>query len=761
MIGRTLGHYRVSAQLGAGGMGEVYQAHDLRLGRDVALKILPESVSADPSRLERFQREARALAALDHPNIVTIFSVEEAEGVHFLTMELVRGRDLEAIRRQGSLSVPRFLDVARQLVNALESAHQRGVIHRDLKPANVMVTDDGRVKVLDFGLAKQVDARGDSDETALQTESGIVMGTAPYMSPEQVQGHPLDQRSDIFSLGVVLHELATGERPFRGTNQAALSSAILRDDPPPITTADTRLPEALANIVLRCLRKEARDRFQTAREAGVALATMDSRSASRPPTSVRSFKTVLVLPFVNRSPDPENEYFADGLTEEVIADLSGLSALRVISRNSAMTLKGTTKDTPTLARALNVTHLVTGSVRRSGQALRVTAELVDAQADAPIWSEKYSGTVEDVFGIQERISRRIVAALKLTLTESEERKRAERPSENPIVWECYQRARQEMYRWTPEAFARAHRLVDDALGIVGDNPLLLATKGQIFWMGVNTNLTPAEEGLPRASESAARALALDPALPLAIGLRGLVAGLSGRPEDALPDLHRAYGLSPGDANLLTEFCRYSNTSGLQSHRTLVDRAVQIDPLSPITWLVVSTYHWVNGHVGEIAAPALRAVEMTSAASMMHVIAAWQVASDGRRDEAVAILDRVGRTAAGTAVAAGVQFLTAALAGSGANALPDPDQMRATLRNEFAACFMADAYALAGQTDDALEWLRTSIRYGLINYPFLTEHDPFLRPLRSDPRFQALMEEVRPRWEAVVDWERRTVAADPS
>ena len=760
MIGRTLGHYRVSAQLGAGGMGEVYQAHDNRLGRDVALKVLPASVSADPSRLERFQREARALAALDHPNIVTIYSVEEVEGVHFLTMELVRGSDLDSARRQGQWPLSRLVEIARQLASALEAAHERGVIHRDLKPANIMLTDDGRVKVLDFGLAKQIDTRTDADETALQTESGIVMGTAPYMSPEQVQGQALDQRSDIFSLGIVLHELATGQRPFRGPNPAALSSAILRDDPPPITSVDGRLPDALADVVLRCLRKEPRDRFQTAGEAGVALAMLEGRSASGTSAARPTVKTVLVLPFVNRSPDPENEYFADGLTEEVIADLSGLSALRVISRNSTMTLKGTTKDSRTLAKELSVTHLVTGSVRRSGQALRVTAELVDALTDSPVWSDKYSGTVEDVFGIQEEISRKIVDALRLTLTASEERKRVARPTENPFVWECYQRARQEMYRWTPESFERAHRLVDDALAIVGEDPLLFAAKGQICWMGVNTNLSPAEEGLSRASEYAKRALALDPDLPLAIGLRGLVAGLGGRPEAALPDLHRAYGLSPGDANLLTELCRYSNTSGLRSHRTLVDRAVQIDPLTPITWLVVSTYHWVNGHTDDIAAAALRAVEMAPAASMLHVVGGWQVAAAGRRDDAVAILERVARTAAGTPVAAGVRFLAAALTGSSAGALPAPDRMRATLRNEFAACFMADAYALVGRTDDAIEWLRASIRYGLINYPFLTEHDPFLVPLRSDPRFQALMDEVKPRWESAVAWER-SVSGSPA
>ncbi len=772
MIGRTLGHYQIVAKLGEGGMGEVYRAHDSRLCRDVAFKVLPASVSADPERLERFQREARALAALDHPNIVTIFSVEHVDGVHFLTMELVKGRDLDAFRRESGLPLARLLDVARQLAGALHAAHERGIIHRDLKPANVMVSDDGRVKILDFGLAKQAveeaGAGGRPHEpaasamTALQTESGIVMGTAPYMSPEQIQGLPLDRRSDIFSLGVVLHELATGGRPFRGSNPAALSSAILRDDPPPITTVDTRLPGALAAAVLRCLEKDPRERFQTAAEAAAAIGAIDAAGPgrdARSPVSAAS-RAVLVLPFANRSPDPEHEYFADGLTEEVIADLSQLSALRVISRNSAMTLKGTAKDTRTLARELSVTHLVTGSVRRAGQALRVTAALVDAAGDATIWSEKYSGTVDDVFGIQEEISRKIVAALKVTLTDREERRRAGRPTEDPVVWECYQRARQEMYRWTPDAFERAHRLVDDALAIVGPNPLLFATKGQIYWMAVNANLAPDDSQLGLASECVQRALGLAPELPQAIAVRGLVAGLSGRPEHALPDLYRACGRSPADANLLAELCRYSNTAGLQAHVTLVDHLVEIDPLTPITPLVVSTYHWVKGHAGEIAAPARRAAGMASGTSMLHVVAGWQIAAAGFPEEAVTILERVRRTASAAPMAANIDFLVGALTGS-ATAPAEAAGTRAAMRNEFTACFMADACALVGQVDAALEWLRTAVGYGLINYPFLAEHDPFLAGIRREPGFQALLGDVKPRWDGVVDWERRARAAQSS
>ena len=395
-------------------------------------------------------------------------------------------------------------------------------MHRDLKPDNVMLTEDGRVKVLDFGLAKQAgpDVEASAEHTVLGTQSGVVMGTPAYMSPEQVMGQPLDHRSDIFSLGILIHELATGRRPFAADNHALLASAILRDDPPALTDADPQWPAALAQVVLTCLKKDPAHRFQSMTAVSDAIRAVRS-DGSGPTVATPAVKTVVVLPFANRSGDPDNEYFSDGLTEEVIADLSRVAALRIISRNSSMTLKGTTKNSATLARELGVSHLVTGSVRRAGTALRVTAELVDARSDAPIWSDKYSGTADDVFGIQEEIARKIVAALKVALTDSESRQIAERPIADTVAYDCYLRARREMYGWTPESAVRAHQLVDEALAIVGDVPLLLATKGFLHWNDVNTNLVAAEDGLGQASELAARALALDPHLPLAIFVRGV------------------------------------------------------------------------------------------------------------------------------------------------------------------------------------------------------------------------------------------------
>jgi len=756
MIGQTLAHYRITAAIGAGGMGEVYRATDNKLGRDVALKVLPAELAENPQRRERFQREAKALAALDHPGIVTVYSVEEADGVHFLTMQLVDGQPLSELIPTGGLALERVLKIGGELAQALAAAHEKGIVHRDLKPANVMLTRDSRVKILDFGLAK-VGAPESSSDSSLPTETptsdGVVMGTVPYMSPEQVQGRPLDHRSDIYSLGAVLYEMATGRRPFDADSPAGLMSAILRDAAPPLASLRSDVPAELERVIGACLQKDPGARPKSALEIFTTPVRADAISDPAPARIL----AVAVLPFVNRSADPGNDYFSDGLTEEVITDLARIQTLRVISRNSAMALKGTTRDTPSIARELNVTHVVSGSVRTAGDALRVTVELVDAARDAPIWSEKYSGTLADVFGIQEEIARKIVAALKLKLTPSEQRQAAERPIPNVVAYDACLRARQEMYHWTPESSRRAHRLIDEALAIVGDVPLLLATKGQLYWNEVNINLAGAE-GLAQAEAMAARALALDAELPLATFVRGLVAGLRGQPERALPDLYRAHELAPSDAHMLAEVIRFSITAGLREIGPLVDRLLAIDPLTAVTFLCVNGYHWANGNGKEAAAATRRAIELAPEPSMLHALAGWQIADGDFRDEGADILRRVARAGAGTSLGTWSAFLVHALAGDHETALGLASALEGAVSNEIAAVHTAQAFALLGRDDDALRWLRTAIRLGFVNHPALTEHSPFLAGLRDHPEFRELMGTVKERWQALVEWERQYRAA---
>ena len=418
-----LSHYRINAAIGAGGMGEVYRATDTKLGREVALKVLPPDVACDPKRLARFQREARAVAALNNPHIVTIHSVEEADGVHFLSMELVEGQALHRLIPANGLPVQRIIKIASELAEALAAAHEKGIVHRDLKPANVMVTDDGRVKVLDFGLAKDIH-RDDPGDTTLTLASltcvGIVMGTPAYMSPKQISGRTLDHRTDIFSLGIVLHEMATGRRPFEGRSSAELTSSILRDDPPLVTDVRADLPSDLARVIRRCLEKDPRHRVQTVRDISNEfrdLARVASRSTpaeldSGAPRAAEGF-WVAVLPFKYRGSQPELEALTDGMTEEIITGLSRFSYLRVIARSSTAKYSSEPGDIRAIGKELGARYVMEGSLRQAGSRLRIATQLVDASSGAGLWGETYDRPFrpEAMFELTDDVVPRIVSTV--------------------------------------------------------------------------------------------------------------------------------------------------------------------------------------------------------------------------------------------------------------------------------------------------------------------------------------------------------------
>ncbi|MGA7350361.1 MAG: protein kinase [Acidobacteriaceae bacterium] len=428
--GDKLGHYTILAPIGAGGMGEVFRAHDPRLDRDVAIKVLPAAMARDPDRLARFQREARSVAALNHPHIVTIYSVEEAAGVHFLTMELVTGQPLDRIIPAQGLPFEQIVDIAGSLADALAAAHDKGIVHRDLKPANVMVARDGRVKVLDFGLAKDVSdaAPYAATRTSLgNTQAGMVMGTPAYMSPEQVSGRPLDHRTDIFSLGVVLHEMSTGRPPFAGASAAELISAILRDTPAPLTDLRPDFPADLARIVRRCLEKDPRHRVQTARDVANEfrdLARQSPLKAPAPGTASRTIPAadsgsarsdegfwVAVLPFKSAGSNADLASLADGLTEDIVTGLSRFSYLRVIARSSTARLTKDAPDIRSAGRELGARYVMEGTLRQAGPRLRLAVQLVDALTGAHLWAENYERpfTPDALFELQDDLVSRIVS----------------------------------------------------------------------------------------------------------------------------------------------------------------------------------------------------------------------------------------------------------------------------------------------------------------------------------------------------------------
>ncbi len=627
-------------------MGEVYRATDTKLGRDVALKILPAEMAVDSGRLERFRREARTLAALDHPGIVGVYSVEEAEGVHFLTMQLVEGRSLDTVLAPGGLALPRFFEIAVPLAEALSAAHERGIVHRDLKPANVMVTGDGRVKVLDFGLAK-LEAPDSGDFTSSPTESrayltteGQVFGTAAYMSPEQARGERVDARSDVFSLGIVFYQMLTGERPFAGRNAADMISAILRDDPLPVTDRRAELPPELARVLRRCLEKDPLDRYQTSRDVyndlkeiqagassgarpsppsegiasptaagrgpawrgaafaaaavivlGVAafLATRSGapRPAPRGPEAVKEpgvIRSIAVLPLDNYSGDPTQDYFAEGMTDELTADLATISQLRVISRGSAMQFKGKQRPpTPEIGRILNVDAIVEGSVLRSGDKVRITAQLIDARADRHLWAKSFERNSRDVLALQDEMASAIAREIHVQLTPDERSRLAHAPSVNAEAHDAYLKGRYFFNRPSDENLKKAIEQFEEA--VKRDPKFAPAFSGlsdAYLWAAFNEGVLTAAEANPRAKEAAEKAIQLDDASAEAhTSLAVYKIWYQFDWDGSEAEFRKAFALNPNYAFAHDQFGLGLAFQGrLDESVAEGKRAAELDPLSP-------------------------------------------------------------------------------------------------------------------------------------------------------------------------------------
>jgi non-specific serine/threonine protein kinase len=421
MIGRTISHYRIFTKLGNGGMGVVYKAKDMRLDREVALKFLCDGLAQNQQALERFRREAKAASALNHPNICTVYDVGEESGKTFIVMEFLDGVALKDLIGGHPMELDRLAEISREIADALAAAHAKNIIHRDIKPANIFISEGGHAKVLDFGLSKiVVPTKAKSEFTTLTvTQTGMVMGTLPYLSPEQLHGRQVDHRTDIYSLGAVLYEMATGQGPFVGATTAELISSILRDTPKPVSGLRAELPVALERIIERCLAKEPAERYASAEELHGTLELLRRETSpglpavSLPGTSAEA--SIAVLPFTNISADPENEFLAEGITEEVINALTQIKELRVAAGTSALSFKGMRVDRRIVGERFNVKTVLKGSVRKVGSRVRITAQLINVSDGYHLWSERYDRELQDVFEVQDDISRAIANRLKVDL----------------------------------------------------------------------------------------------------------------------------------------------------------------------------------------------------------------------------------------------------------------------------------------------------------------------------------------------------------
>jgi len=643
LVGQTLSHYRIIDKIGVGGMGEVYRATDTKLGRDVALKVLPPDLARDPDRLARFRREARAVATLNHPHIVTIFSVEETDGVHFLTMEMVDGRSLDRLIPESGLPVERVLHIATAIAEALAAAHEKGIVHRDLKPANVMVTSDGRVKVLDFGLAKdtQEEKVGDATLTSSgHTAVGMVMGTPAYMSPEQIAGRAVDHRTDIFSLGILMYEMATGRRPFGGTSLGEMASSTLRDTPQLVTEVRTDLPGELARLIRRCLEKDLRYRVQSARD--VANEFRELAEAPRTSSGIAaanaldSGPSVAVLPFQNLSADPENEYFSEGLAEEILNALSQVEGLSVAARTSSFYFKGKATDMSEIASKLRVANVLEGSVRRSGNRVRVTVQLVDVKNGFHLWSERYDRQMEDIFEVQDEIARAITERLKVTLASG-----AKRSTKNVEAYELYLKGLYHWHQRSPSTLRVAIQCFEQAIKL--DSQYALAYAGLADCYGILRfyGWISAKDGRPPAHAAITQAVALAPSSWEVNFSRGFHVFYFERAwREAGPHFEKAIAINPRSSLAHVYYAQFLSTAGrleeAVKHATV---ALELDPLSAVNHCLGASVFLSMGRFAEAERVAQKALELQPDYLFALWIRGLTLCGLGRNEEAIESLDR--------------------------------------------------------------------------------------------------------------------------
>ena len=748
--------YTLEREIGGGGMSRVFLAEERALGRRVVVKVLSPDLAAGVSA-ERFKREIMITAQLQHPHIVPILSVGEMGGLPYYTMPFVEGESLRVrLMRVAVMPVAVAVSILRDVARALGFAHSKGIVHRDIKPDNVLLTGN-TAAVSDFGIGKALQASrvsSDGDSETL-TELGTTLGTPLYMAPEQIAADPdLDHRADLYAFGCLAYEVLTGESPFAGRAPSAVFRAQLTEAPAPIRSKRADVPDPLCNLVARCLEKDPDARPANADEIIAVLDTVASTNTRSWDSPGRvEVPTIVVLPFANISGEPDKEHFADGLTDELITDLSAIRTLRVISRQSAMQLKGTTKDVRTIARELGARYVLTGSVRRSGSNLRLTAQLVDARVDSQLWADKYNGTLDDVFDIQERISRQIVEALRVRLTPSEDKRLAERPIGDVRAYESYLLARQQIWSFTQQSLERALQLVTRAHDIVGENELLCAAEGMIYWQNVNVGIVPVaqyEEYLRKAESCAARVFRLNPQSSKGHGLRGAIRNNRADPAGAMEDFKQALALDPNDPEaLLWLGYGYAVAGQMPLARALMERLQRVDPLTSINLGMYGMIEMYDGRYDEALRWTQRAVEIDPSNPTQRMLHAMTLAANGRRDEAIAIFDSVARETPLMAWTRLSPAMACALRGDREGVLKaiTPELRAAAQWDDIFSWWAADCFALVDERESALDFLQRAVDFGYINWPFLSQHEPFLANIRSEARFVKLMERVHRAWEA--------------
>jgi serine/threonine-protein kinase len=787
MIGQTLSHYRVVEKLGAGGMGEVYRAHDERLERDVALKVLPEGTLADEQARKRFRKEALTLSKLNHPHIATVYDFDTQDEVDFLAMELVEGKTLAEKLTQASLPEKELARLGAQIADALNEAHEQGIVHRDLKPGNIKLTAKGQAKVLDFGLAKLVRSEvevADAVTVESLTQTVGVAGTLPYMAPEQLRGKPVDARSDLYSFGVVLYEMATGRRPFEEKLSTALSDAILHRPPPAPRTVNRRVSAGLENIILKCLEKEPERRYQSARDLQVDFRRLREPSvAGVPARSRRGRRTlalaagavvlllalllgfnlgglrdrlpggiipgritsVAVLPLENMMGDTEQDYFVEGMHEALITELSKIGALTVISRTSTMRYKESDKSVPEIARELGVEAVVEGSVLRAGNTVRVTAQLIEAETDRHLWADNFDREMRDVLSLQSEVARAIAEEINITVTPAEEARLAHSRPVDPEAHEAYLRGRYYWNKVTADGIRKGIEYFQQA--IEKDPTYAPAYAGladAYILLGDNFIGQPPREALAKAESATLKSLELDSTSAEA---HTSLAIITWRYHWDWPGAERGFlraiELNPSYAPAHFWYSLYLQATGRMDEALAEMRKAQtLDPLSVWFDAAVADALSFAGQHDQAIERLQETLEMDPDFALAHLILGWVYVRKGIYEEGIATFERAmsvpGLSPDHKLLMQGCLGHAYAVSGRRQEALKILDELtQLSRRTFFPSEWIAVIHVGLGQTDQAFHWLEKAIVEGS-SYIAYVKYEPPFAPLRSDPRFQDLL-----------------------
>ena len=793
MVGETISHYRIVEKIDEGGMGIVYKARDTHLDRFVAIKVLPPARVADPERKRRFVQEAKSASALNHPNIITVYDIDSADSVEFIAMEYVAGKTLDELIPRKGMRVNDALRYSVQIADALTKAHGAGIVHRDLKPGNIMVSEDGLVKVLDFGLAKLTDPAEYSEEdvtrtmkgdSAPHTEEGHILGTISYMSPEQAEGRKLDTRSDIFSFGSVLYEMITGQRAFQGDSKLSTLSAILRETPKPIRKVAEGVPPELERIVNRCLRKDPDRRTRHMDDLKLALEELkeESDSGSLAGTPVKGTPrrqrfalwlaaalaamvlvvaagwwwhgvsspaggrtteaSMAVMPFVNQSPEPDSEYFSDGMTDELINALSRVEGLKVAARSSVFRFKGQDYEIREVGEKLGVSTVLEGTVRKAGNRLRISAQLTSVADGFNLWSQSFDREMKDIFDVQEEVCRAMVETFRMRLIGNSEEPLIKRYTGNMEAYNLFLRGQLHYFRYTPADMKVAVQYFEQAKQLDPRYPLPYVGIAAEYAMTALLGGVPPREYLAKAEAELNRALEIDPTVALAHSYLGFLRQQQRDWTGAESAHQQAIGLEPGVSDIHRRYAALLSHSGrAEESISVAKKAVDLDPVSSRARCTLAECYVRGRELDQAAEQARLAVELDPRNFLNHFLLGWAQGVQGRQEEAVQSLARSSALAAGATFVDGVLGYCYAKAGRREEA---EDVLRDLLRRRkssyVSAASISWVYTGLGDVDAALLWLETAYQdsdpllAGMVN-------SPVCDPYRSDPRFQDLQKRM--------------------